>query len=424
MLAFTFSGQGSQRPGMGRNWTDHPSWEVVDEASALSGRDVAALLTEADDEELRKTSNAQLATFVLSLVALDAIERVGLAPTVCAGHSLGEYSALTASGAMTFEDAVRLVAERGEAMNDASEENPGTMAAVLGLEEARVESVCAEIEGVWIANYNGAGQSVVAGSYSAVERASAAARESGARRVTSLNVAGAFHTPLMAPAAARLRKALSSTRFLLPEVPVVANVDARAHRGAGEWRSLLANQLCSPVRWRQSIQTLGGLGITCAVEVGPGGVLSSLTKRELPGVITLGVSDPEDIDVLVQRLAGSDHLPPDISSHQGEHLFSSERVVVSPAAGVFDPDPGLEAPHPGRQGNLAPDAPTGATGAGSEAGKHPVAVGDLLGSVGPYEVRTPFAGHLVAFIAHPGERVVKGQPIAWLHVDPEESTGR
>jgi [acyl-carrier-protein] S-malonyltransferase len=412
VLAFTFPGQGSQRSGMGLSWADHPSWEVVDEATALAGRDVAHLLTEADEDELRRTSNAQLATFVLSLVVLDAIERVGLAPTVCAGHSLGEYSALAASGAMTFEDGVRLVAERGEAMHDAAEENPGTMAAILGLGDDGAEQACSGKIGVWVANYNAEGQVVIAGTEAGVQEASDAARELGAKRVTQLKVAGAFHTPLMAPAAARLRKALSSTRFLLPEVPVVANIDARAHRGAGEWRTLLAGQLLSPVRWRQSLQTLGSLGTTCVVEVGPGGVLTSLTKRALKGVTTLSVGEPDDIDRLVQELAGSDHLPPDISSHQGEHLFSSERVVVAPAAGVFQPGEAFKAPHPGRQGTLAPES--GDTR--GDLAKQPITVGDLLGTVGNEEVRTPFAGQLVAFIAHPGERVVKGQPVAWLHV--------
>jgi [acyl-carrier-protein] S-malonyltransferase len=400
---------------MGTSWTDHPSWEVVGEASNLAGRDVEHLLTTADEDELRYTANAQLATFVLSLVVLDAIERVGLQPTVCAGHSLGEYSALAASGAMTFEDGVRLVAERGEAMHDASEENPGTMAAILGLDDDTAEESCTGLAGVWVANYNAPGQVVIAGTREGVADASEVARKLGAKRVTQLNVAGAFHTPLMEPASRRLRKALSSTRFLLPEIPVVANLDARAHRGAGEWRSLLSGQLTSPVRWRQSMQTLGSLGTTCVVEVGPGGVLASLTKRALAGVTSLSVSEPDDIDVLVQQLAGSDHVPPDISSHQGEHLFSSERVVVSPGAGVFTPDSHLEAPHPGRQGTLAPESGSAAP----DRSSNPVEVGDLIGTVGSLEVRTPFAGLLVAFIAHPGERVVKGQPVAWLHVPPD-----
>jgi [acyl-carrier-protein] S-malonyltransferase len=404
---------------MGTSWTDHPSWEVVAEASNLAGRDVEHLLTAATEDELRNTANAQLATFVLSLVVLDAIERVGLQPTVCAGHSLGEYSALAASGAMTFEDGVRLVAERGEAMHDASEENPGTMAAVLGLDDDSAEDACNGLQGVWVANYNAPGQVVVAGTEEGVADASEAARKLGAKRVTQLKVAGAFHTPLMEPASRRLRKALSSTRFLLPEVPVVANLDARAHRGAGEWRSLLSGQLTSPVRWRQSMQTLGSLGTTCVVEVGPGGVLTSLAKRALPGVTNLSVSEPDDIDVLVQQLAGSEHVPPDISSHQGEHLFSSERVVVSPAAGVFTPESHLEAPHPGRQGTLAPAAGTPAAAATGDRSSNPVEVGELIGTVGSFEVRTPFAGLLVAFIAHPGERVAKGQPVAWLHVPPD-----
>lgn len=402
---------------MGLEWSDHPSWEVVDEASDLARRDVVHLLTSADDDELKRTENAQLATFVLSLVALDAIERVGLAPTVCAGHSLGEYSALAASGAMTFEDGVRLVSERGDAMRDAAEENPGTMAAILGLEDEGAEMACATVDDVWVANYNASGQVVIAGKQDGVEQASEKARELGAKRISQLKVAGAFHTPLMEPAANRLRKALSATRFLLPEIPVVANVDARAHRGAGEWRSLLARQLCSAVRWRQTLQTLAGLGTTCVVEVGPGGVLAALTKRAMPGVTNLAVSKPDDIDKLVQEVAGSDHVPPDLSEHQGEHLFSSERVVVSPAAGVFQPEESLVAPHPGRKGTLAPS--TGEIQA--DPSEYPVAVGDLLGRVGHEEVRTPFEGQLVAFVAHPGERVVKGQPVAWLHVPQQEA---
>ncbi|MHB8329740.1 MAG: ACP S-malonyltransferase, partial [Acidimicrobiales bacterium] len=165
MPAFTFPGQGSQRPGMGRPWIDHPSWEVVDEATTLAGRDLGRLLLHADQAELTLTANAQLATFVLSLVVLDAIERVGIEPTQCAGHSLGEYSALVASGALAFEDGVRLVLERGAAMHHAAEERPGLMAAVLGADDDAVEAACERAEGeVWVANYNAPGQVVIAGS--------------------------------------------------------------------------------------------------------------------------------------------------------------------------------------------------------------------------------------------------------------------
>ena len=158
MLAFTFPGQGSQRPGMGRAWLEHPSWEVVEEASAVAGSDVARLLLDVDQDELTLSANAQLATFVLSLVVLDAIERVGIEPTLCAGHSLGEYTALAASGALGFEEGVRLVVERGEAMHNAAEEHPGTMAAVMGADDDAVDAACQRAEGeVWVANYNAPG---------------------------------------------------------------------------------------------------------------------------------------------------------------------------------------------------------------------------------------------------------------------------
>jgi len=409
VLAFTFPGQGSQRPGMGRPWTEHPSWEVVEEASVVGNRDVARLLLEAELDELTLTANAQLATFVLSLVVLDAIERVGIEPTLCAGHSLGEYTALVASGALGFEEGVRLVIERGEAMHHAAEERPGTMAAVMGADDDTVEAACQRAESeVWVANYNAPGQVVIAGTREAVDAAGAIAKELGARRVVPFPVAGAFHTALMSPARSWLRKALSDTVFSAPEIPVVANVDARAHPGADEWRGLLSAQLCSPVRWRQSLVTLAGLGATRFVEVGPGGVLTGLARRVLPDAAAVAVATPDDLDGLVDAVAGSETWSAYASAHQGEHLYTSERVVISPAAGVFERAAGLGAPGPAGLG----DAGTAGPGQQGTA----VAVGDLLGTVGTAEVRTPFAGTVVAFLAHPGERVAGGEPIAWLRV--------
>ena len=158
MLAFTFPGQGSQRPGMGRPWADHESWELVEEASTYAERDVAQLLLDADAEELKDTRNAQLCTFVTSLMVLDAVERLGIEPSYCAGHSLGEYTALTASGALSFDDGVRLVCERAEAMHEAGIDNPGTMAAVLGLDDEDVEIACRRADNdVWVANFNAPG---------------------------------------------------------------------------------------------------------------------------------------------------------------------------------------------------------------------------------------------------------------------------
>jgi [acyl-carrier-protein] S-malonyltransferase len=409
VLAFTFPGQGSQRPGMGRAWQDHPSWEVVEEASAVAGRDVARLLLEAESDELTLTGNAQLSTFVLSLMVLDAIERVGIEPRLCAGHSLGEYTALAASGALGFEEGVRLVVERGEAMHHAAEERPGTMAAVMGADDDAVEAACQRAEGeVWVANYNAPGQVVIAGVAEDVARAGAIAKELGARKILPFPVAGAFHTALMSPARAWLRKALSDTTFTVPEIPVVANVDGRAHTDAEDWPALLSAQLCSPVRWRQSLETLSELGATRFVEVGPGGVLTGLARRNLPDAVARAVATPDDLDTLVNAIAGSETWHAFAAAHQGEHLYTSERVVVSPAAGVFEPVAGLAAPGPGQLSPAGADVPAG-EGA-------PVAVGDLLGTVGPAEVRTPFAGTVVGFMAHPGERVAAGEPIAWLRV--------
>ncbi|HUO47761.1 MAG TPA: ACP S-malonyltransferase, partial [Acidimicrobiales bacterium] len=408
-----FPGQGSQRPGMGGGWVDHPSWEVVDEAAAMSGRDVAHLLLRADQDELKLTANAQLATYVLSLVVLDAIERIGVEPTVCAGHSLGEYSALTASGALAFEDGIRLVVERGDAMHEAAEDRPGTMAAVLGVDDDTVEAACQRAEGeVWVANYNAEGQVVVAGDPEAVARAGELAKSLGARKVMPFPVAGAFHTPLMAPARARLRKALAETPFNAPEVPVVANVDARVHDDPGDWPGLLSAQLCSPVRWRQTLAALEEMGTSSVVEVGPGGVLTGLARRALPAARPLAVASPADLDPLVDAIAGSTwHAF--AAAHQGETLYTSERVVVSPAAGVFEPHGAVAAPGPGNGGPGATGGPV--AGADPAAGSR-VAVGDLLGTVGTAEVRTPFAGEVVGYLVHPGERVTSGQPVAWLRV--------
>ena len=194
---------------MGRPWADHESWELVEEASTYAERDVARLLLDADAEELRDTRNAQLTTFVSSLMVLDAVERLGIEPSFCAGHSLGEYTALTASGALSFEDGVRLVCERADAMHHAGINNPGTMAAVLGLDDDLVEIACRRADSdVWVANFNAPGQVVIAGSLEGIAAATIVAKELGAKKAMPLPVSGAFHTPFMTPARERLRSQL------------------------------------------------------------------------------------------------------------------------------------------------------------------------------------------------------------------------
>ena len=388
MLAFTFPGQGSQRPGMGRPWADHESWELVEEASTYAERDVASLLLDADAEELRDTRNAQLTTFVSSLMVLDAVERLGLEPSFCAGHSLGEYTALTASGALSFEDGVRLVCERADAMHQAGLDNPGTMAAVLGLDDDLVEVACRRADSeVWVANFNAPGQVVIAGSADGVGAASAVARELGAKKVIALQVSGAFHTPFMVPARDRLRKAIAEANPRDTDVPVVSNVDALAHNTGQAWSSLLSAQLSSPVRWKQCLLTLADLGVTGFAELGPGAVLTGMAKRTVDSARTISVSTPEELDKLIEWVnAGS---PRGASHLKGEHLFAVERLVVSPAAGVFTPLSGIDD--------------------GSS-----ITVGTVLGHVGEAEVRSPFAGILQSYIAVTGERITLRQPIAWL----------
>jgi [acyl-carrier-protein] S-malonyltransferase len=389
MLAFTFPGQGSQRPGMGRPWADHESWELVDEASLIADRDVARLLLDADADELRDTRNAQLTTYVLSLVVLDAAERLGLDPSMCAGHSLGEYSALTATGTIRFDDGVRLVSERADAMHEAGLDRVGTMAAVLGLDDDQVEVACRRADtDVWVANFNAPGQVVIAGSPDGVAAATAVAKELGAKKVMPLQVAGAFHTPFMTPARERLRKAIAEARPRDAETPTVSNVDGMAHTSGDDWSGLLSAQLSAPVRWKQVLHTMADAGVTKFAELGPGGVLTGMTKRTVEGARTINVAVPQDLDMLMDFVAGSATLLPRL---EGEHLFATERMVVSPAAGVFTPEPGV-------------------------ANGSVIKVGQIVGRVGDREVGSPFAGIVQGVVAVEGERIAPSQPLLWLRV--------
>lgn len=372
---------------MGSNWAQEPSWELVEEASDATGRDVAWLLLEANSEELRQTRNSQLVTFVSSMVVLDAVGRLGLLAHGHAGHSLGEYTALTASGALGFAEAAYLVAERGEAMQMASDEREGTMLAVLGLSEQEVAEVCEETPMVWMANCNAPNQVVIAGVPEHLEAAGERARERGAKRVMPLAVGGAFHTPLMASAFERLTKAIDRTLVYEPDAPVYANVDACPYRRADPWPDLLSRQLTSPVRWRQSMRRMLADGYETFVEIGPGSALTGMLKRMDRSVCAISVSVPSDLGALLEAVgvAGEDEL----SSADGEFLYSSERLVVSPTAGVFTP---------------SGDVPVGAS----------IRVGSVLGDVNGEEVRSPFAGVVMDYMASEGQRVTANQPLAWL----------
>ncbi len=387
MIAFTFPGQGSQASGMGEPWKDHPSWELVGEAAEVAGRDIEHLLLEADQETLTETRNSQLATFMMSMIVLDAVERTGVEPAFHAGHSLGEYSALVASGCVSFEDGVRLVTERGNAMQDAADARTGTMFAVLGLDDDKVELACGRTDGdVWVANYNAPGQVVIAGDPEALELAAAQAKELGAKRAMPIKVGGAFHTPFMSPARDRLRKAIADTEFRDPNRPVFANVDALPHPTADDWGSLMGAQLTSPVRWRQTLHNLADAGSTVFLELGPGTILTGMAKRTVKGTTTISISTPGDVDQLLDSLSNATETG---GVHEGEYLYAIERLVVSPSTGVFVPlaelDNGTE---------LAP--------------------GQLVGHVGDREVRSAFTGTLQGMLAVSGERVTTSQPIAWL----------
>ena len=396
-----YPGQGSLKPGMGEAWTGHPSWELVSEASAVADRDIARLLLAADSGDLTETRNSQLATFVMSMVVLDAVTRIGAEAAGHVGHSLGEYSALTSAGVLDFTDAVSLVTERGDAMQAAAEERAGTMAAVIGLGDDEVRIACnrAAVD-VWLANHNAPGQVVIAGAPDAILAATAIARELGARRTIPLPVGGAFHTPFMSSARDRLAKAIDRAEFRDPSGLVIANVDATDHGRGADWPDLLKAQLTSPVRWHQTLMTLDTAGFTTYVELGPGSVLTGLVKRTLRGRQRLSVSKPQDLDGLLDALVS----PPQdrVSAHraiegahraiEGEHFFATERLVVSPTTGVFTSADGMQV--------------------GSAVG-----VGHLIGWVGDHEVRSAFAGELTGLLAMTGERVTTCQPVAWLRAD-------
>lgn len=283
MRAYVFPGQGSQFPGMGKELyeSDSRARELFSRASEILGFDISAIMFSGSAEDLRATAVTQPAVFLHSVITALCME--DFKPEMTAGHSLGEFSALVAAGALEFEDALCLVAVRADAMQKACEAVPGTMAAVLGMDFKTIEDICAGLDGVVVpANYNSPGQLVISGENDAVDRACAALKEAGAKRALKIPVGGAFHSPLMAPAAERLAKAIEDTAFKTPLCPVYQNVDALPATDPEQIKSNLLKQLTSPVRWAQTVENMIADGATSFTEVGPGTVLAGLIKKIAP----------------------------------------------------------------------------------------------------------------------------------------------
>lgn len=303
--AFLFPGQASQVVGMGKDLYELSDAvrELFDEANEVLGFDLADICFNGPIEKLTQTSITQPAVFVHSVAATRLLTAGGVRPGCVAGHSLGEYSALVAAGALEFADALPLVARRGQLMQEACDSAPGKMAAIIGLDDDKVVELCNQAgEGVVPANYNAPGQVVVSGEAEAVEALQALAREAGAKRVVELQVNGAFHSPLMKPAAEELEAVLKSVSLSAPRVPVVTNVSAEAVTDAEGLRQQLILQMTHPVRWTESIQHVAGTGIALAAEVGPGGVLKGLVRRIAKELQVSPAGTAEDIPAAIEAL--------------------------------------------------------------------------------------------------------------------------
>ena len=300
-LAFVFPGQGSQKAGMGAALAEtFPSARrIFAEADEVLGEPLSTLCFAGPDEQLAQTANTQPAILTCSVAAWTVLrEETGLTPTVCLGHSLGEFSALVAAGALEFADAVRLVRLRGRAMQDAVPAGVGAMAAILGGDDAQIAQVCAEVAGnevVAPANFNSPGQLVIAGHAAAVDRALARLAELGVKKAVKLPVSVPSHCALMREAADRLGERMAALAWSAPTIPVVQNAEARPYTEVAEIRAALQRQLYLPVRWTECVQSLAAAGITRLAECGPGKVLAGLTKRIDKSLEARAIGAPADL---------------------------------------------------------------------------------------------------------------------------------
>ena len=294
MKAFVFPGQGSQFVGMGKDLYENNALakELFDKADEILGFKITDIMFAGTDEQLKQTNVTQPAVFLHSVISALCLGD-DFKPAMVAGHSLGEFSALVAAGALSFEDGLKLVAARANAMQKACEANPGTMAAIIGLSDEKVEEVCGEVSAdgqiVVAANYNCPGQLVISGNVEAVNAACEKLKEAGAKRALPLKVGGAFHSPLMQPAKDELQAAIEQTEFAAPSCPVYQNVDAKAHTDAAEIKANLTAQLTSPVRWTASVQAMIADGADDFTECGPGKALQGMIGRIDKNVAVKGI---------------------------------------------------------------------------------------------------------------------------------------
>ncbi|MDE2627629.1 MAG: ACP S-malonyltransferase [Burkholderiales bacterium] len=309
-FAFVFPGQGSQAVGMLDAWGDHPVVrQTLQEASTALGEDVARLIREGPKDRLDLTTNTQPVMLTAGIACYRAwLAETRLAPTMVAGHSLGEYSALVAAGALTLADALPLVRFRAQAMQDAVPVGVGAMAAILGLDAQAVRDRCTEVaaatgEAVEAVNFNDPKQTVIAGTKAGVERACEALKASGAKRALLLPVSAPFHSSLMKPAAERLRARLADTAFAVPQIPVVNNIDVKIETDVTAIRDALYRQAFGPVRWVETVQAIAARGVTHIIECGPGKVLAGMVKRIDAQVTTGAVLDPQSLAEAQELLA-------------------------------------------------------------------------------------------------------------------------